>query len=492
MNKHAQRAGRGGTGHFLYTVRRPGARSGNNPKTDQEPRMTAGESSPKNTTDDPFDSAQLAQIVEDMLAEARRLGASQAEAGVSIEAGLSVTVRLGEVETIEHNRDKGLGITVYFGQRKGSASTSDFSPRAIRESVRAACDIARHTGADEYAGLAPAEQMARAIPDLDLYHHWDLDVEQAIDIARACEDAARACDPRIVNSEGASLNSHDGFRVYGNSHGFLGMYPSSRHSLSVAVIGEQDGAMQRDSEYTVSRMPEALLDAETVGQQAARRTLARLGARRLPTCQLPVLFDAEVARGLLGHFVRAIHGSAQYRKSSFLLDHLGRSIFPERIRIDERPHLKAALGSAPFDNEGVATRARDLLAGGVLQSYVLDSYSARRLGMQTTGNAGGTHNVFISDDGLDQAQLLKQMDRGILVTEVMGQGVNIVTGDYSRGATGFWVEQGEIQYPVEEFTLAGCLQDMYRNLLAVGKDVDTRGNLCTGSWLIEQMTVAGE
>ncbi len=441
---------------------------------------------------EPFDRAQLSQIVDDMINEARRLGASAAEAGVSIEAGLSVNVRLGEVETIEHNRDKGLGITVYFGQRKGSASTSDFSPQAIRESVKAACDIARYTEADEYAGLADKEQMATEIPDLDLYHHWDLSAEQAIEIAQECEQAARSFDKRIINSEGASISSHDGFRVYGNSHGFIGMYPSSRHSLSVAVIGEHDGDMQRDSWYTVAREPQKLLAADEVGKRAAQHTVARLDAKKMTTCQAPVLFDAEVARGLLGHFVRAINGSAQYRKSSFLLDHLGKTVFPSRIRIDERPHLKAALGSAPFDSEGCATCARDLLAGGELQSYVLDSYSARRLGMKSTGNAGGTHNVFINHDDLDKTQLLKKMDRGLFITEVMGQGVNIVTGDYSRGATGFWVEHGEIQYPVEEFTLASCLQDMYMNLVAVGNDVDMRGNLCTGSWLIEEMTVAGE
>ncbi len=454
--------------------------------------MSSGFSSLKQKANDQFDSAQLSQIVDDMIAEARRLGASASEAGVSIESGLSVNVRLGEVETIEHNRDKGLGITVYFGQRKGSASTSDFSAQAIRESVKAACDIARYTEADEYAGLADAQQMATDIPDLDLYHHWDLSAEQAIEIAGKCEDAARSFDQRISNSEGAGVSSHDGFRVYGNSHGFVGMYPSSRHSLSVAVIGEQDNNMQRDSWYTVARQPEKLLAAEEVGKLAAQHTVARLDAKKIATCQVPVLFDAEVARGLLGHFVRAINGSAQYRKSTFLLEHLGKAVFPSRIRIDERPHLIAALGSAPFDSEGVATSNRDLLASGELQSYVLDSYSARRLGMQSTGNASGTHNVFISHDDLEQTQLLKKMDRGILVTEVMGQGVNIVTGDYSRGASGFWVENGEIQYPIEEFTLAGRLQDMYMNLVAVGNDVDTRGNLCTGSWLIEQMTVAGE
>lgn len=453
--------------------------------------MSSPSTAIEKSVNEQFDSAQLSQIVDEMITEARRLGASAAEAGVSIEAGLSVNVRLGEVETIEHNRDKGLGITVYFGQRKGSASTSDFSSQAIRDSVKAACDIARYTEADEYAGLADKDQMASDIPDLDLYHHWDLSAEQAIEISKECEEAARSFDSRIINSEGAGVSSHDGFRVYGNSHGFMGMYPSSRHSLSVAVIGEHDNNMQRDSWYTVSRQPEKLQAAAEVGKQAAQHTVARLDARKISTCQVPILFDADVARGLLGHFVRAINGGAQYRKSTFLLDQLGKVVFPSRIQIDERPHLKSALGSAPFDSEGLATCQRDLLVGGELQSYVLDSYSARRLGMQSTGNAGGTHNVFISDDGLNQTQLLKKMDRGILVTEVMGQGVNIVTGDYSRGASGFWVENGEIQYPIEEFTLASRLQDMYMNLVAIGNDVDMRGNLCTGSWLIEQMTVAG-
>ncbi|MCW9024138.1 MAG: metalloprotease PmbA [Gammaproteobacteria bacterium] len=439
-----------------------------------------------------FDVERFQEIVTDMLAEAKRLGASAAEAGVSVEAGLSVNVRLGEVETIEHNRDKGLGVTVYFGNRKGSASTSDFSPQAIRESVKAACDIARYTEEDQYAGLADAEQMATDIPDLDLYHHWSLSAEQAIELAKESEDVARAYDERISNSEGAGVSSHDGVRVYGNSHGFLGSYPSSRHSLGVTVIAQSGDSMQRDHWYTISRDPMQLESAESVGQRAALRTVRRLDGRKLSTCQLPVIFEADVARGLLGHFLRAANGTAQYRKASFLTDHLEQAIFPERFYIDERPHLKGALGSAPFDNEGVATYPRDLIRDGLMKSYILDSYSARRLGMQTTGNAGGSHNIYISNDELNAEQLLNKMDKGILVTEVMGQGVNIVTGDYSRGASGFWVENGELQYPVEEFTLAGNLKDMYMNLQAVGSDVDIRGNICTGSWLIENMTIAGE
>lgn len=446
----------------------------------------------ENNAEAQFDTARFCQIVTDMLAEAKRLGASAAEAGVSVEAGLSVNVRLGEVETIEHNRDKGLGVTVFFGKRKGSASTSDFSPQAIKESVKAACDIARYTEEDQYAGLADAEQMATAIPDLDLYHHWVLSAEQAIELAKGSEDIARAYDKRIKNSEGAGVNSHDGVRVYGNSHGFLGSYPSSRHSLGVTVIAQSGDSMQRDHWYSIARDPMQLESAESVGERAALRTVRRLDARKLVTAELPVIFEADVARGLLGHFLRAVNGTAQYRKASFLLDQLGQTVFPQRFRVDERPHLKGALGSAPFDSEGVATRSRDLIHNGQLNSYILDSYSARRLGMQSTGNAGGSHNIYINHDELSPEQLLKQMGKGILVTEVMGQGVNIVTGDYSRGASGFWVENGEIQYPVEEFTLAGNLKDMYKKLLAVASDVDKRGNICTGSWLIENMMIAGE
>ncbi|MDH5572248.1 MAG: metalloprotease PmbA, partial [Gammaproteobacteria bacterium] len=323
-------------------------------------------------------------------------------------------------------------------------------------------------------------------------HHWNLTAEQAIELAKESEDVARAYDKRINNSEGAGVSSHDGVRVYGNSHGFMGSYASSRHSLGVTVIAEDAKGMQRDHWYTVSRDPLALESAEQVGKHAAENTIRRLDARKLSTCQVPVIFEADVARGLLGHFLRAVNGSAQYRKATFLNDYLEQQIFPARFRVDERPHLKRALGSAPFDSEGVATCARDLLSEGKLRSYILDSYSARRLNMKTTGNAGGSHNVFINNDDLSAEQLLRKMDKGLLITEVMGQGVNIVTGDYSRGASGFWVENGEIQYPVEEFTLAGNLKDMYMKLLAVGSDVDRRGNICTGSWLIEQMTIAGE
>ena len=450
------------------------------------------QSVPASTTGTPFDVERSLNVVDDMLAEARKLGASAAEAGVSVEAGLSVNVRLGEVDTLEHNRDKGLGITVYVGKRKGSASTSDFTTKAIRETVQAACDIARYTEEDEYAGLADAELMATEVPELDLYHPWNLSAEHAIELAQACEASGRECDSRINNSEGASVSSHDGLRVYGNSHGFRGHYLSSRHSLSCTLIGQDEAGMQRDYWYSLSRYPDGLESAEMVGHKAAERTVARLGARRLKTCQVPVIFQAEIARGLLGHLLRALNGGSLYRKASFLLDQLGKQIFPTNVQIDERPHLTGGLGSAPFDNEGVATRARDIVQQGILQSYVLDSYAARRLDMQPTGNAGGVHNLFISHDEVDFNDLCRHMGTGLVVTEVMGQGINIVTGDYSRGASGFWVENGEIQYPVEEITLASTLQEIFKGVQAIADDVDMRSNICSGSWLVDNMTVAGE
>lgn len=441
--------------------------------------------------DDPYDSAKLKSIVNDLLQEAKSQGASAAEAGLSVESGLSVTVRMGDVETIEHNRDKGLGITVYFGQRKGSASTSDFSLDAIKETVKAACDIARYTEDDPYAGLPDENLIAKDIPELDLYHPWEVTAEEAIELAKECEDVARAEDKRIINSEGGSVSSHSGIRVYGNTLGFLNGYNTSRHSMSCTMIAEQDDAMQRDYWYSVNRDASKLDSASEIGKLAAQRTVSRLGAKHMPTCQVPVIFKADVARGLLSHLLSAIRGGAQYRKASFLLDHIGKQIFPERIRLDERPHIKGALGSAPYDNEGVITQAHDLITDGVLQSYVLDSYAARRLDMQSTGNAGGIHNLYINHDDVSLNAMLKEMDKGLLITEVMGQGVNTVTGDYSRGASGFWVENGEIQYPVEEFTLASRLQDMFMGLQRVGNDLDLRGGVITGSWLIDNMTVAG-
>ena len=436
--------------------------------------------------------AQLQQMVEDLLREARKQGANAAEAGVSSDSGLSVNVRMGEVETIEHTRDQGLGLSVYFGHRKGSASTSDFSPEAILETVRAACNIARHTNGDECAGLADADRMARSVPDLDLYHPWRLEVEQAIELCQACEAAALELDPRIDNSEGATLNSHSGLQVYGNSHGFIGGYPSSRHGLSCAVVGRENDSMQRDYWYTSARLPEELEAASEVGRRAGERTLARLGARRIGTRRAPVIFQAEMATGLLRSLIGAIRGSALYRRSSFLLDHLERQIFPDFVRIHESPLLPGGMGSAPFDSEGVATAAKDFVSDGVLKSYALSSYSARKLGLESTGNAGGVRNLAIDPGELDFAGLLSEMGSGLLVTEMMGSGLNMVTGDYSRGAAGFWVEHGEIQYPVEEITIAGNLQQMFAGLQAVASDEERRGNTRSGSWLIDTMTIAGE
>ncbi|MGE5241229.1 MAG: metalloprotease PmbA [Bacteroidota bacterium] len=436
---------------------------------------------------------RLAAAVEFALAEAKKSGASAAEAGANISQGLAVTVRLGEVETVEHTRDKGLGLTVYFGQRSGSASTTDISPEAMRDTVRAACAIAKHTADDDCAGLADPARLAKQFPDLGLHYPWHPDMSQAIELARAAETAARETDARITNSEGASLSTHEGLEVYGNTHGFLGNQASTRHSLSLSVIAQDQAGMQRDYWYTVARDPQRLESPQAVGHQAARRTLRRLGSRQLSTRECPVLFEAPIASSLVSHFVNAVRGSSLYRQASFLIDSLGQPVFADFVRLHEQPHLQGALGSATFDGEGVATQARDLVRGGVLQGYVLDSYSARKLKTTTTGNAGGVHNLTLDPgpESLDFGQLLKRMRTGLLVTELIGFGVNIVTGDYSRGAAGFWVENGEIQYPVEEITIAGNLRRMFRQLLAAGNDIDTRGNLRCGSILIENMTVAG-
>ncbi len=435
---------------------------------------------------------QLKNIVQDLLDEAKKQGASGVEAGLSIDDGLSVTARLGEVETVEYHCDQGLGVTVYFGQRKGSASSNDLSPASLRETVAAACSIARYTSEDPYAGLPEADKLACEFPDLELYHPWGLTAEQAIEQAIQCENAARDFDSAISNSEGASISSYQGVRVFGNSLGFLHGFPSTRHSISCSVLAGNDDAMQRDYWYSVARKPEALESAVQVGRRAAQRTVQRLGARTLTTRQCPVLFSAEMATGLIGSLVGAISGGNLYRKSSFLLDALGQQIMPDFVRIDEQPLLAAGIGSASYDAEGVATRAHDLVSAGVLRSYVLSSYSARKLGLQTTGNAGGVHNLTVEPGDLDLPALVRQMDRGLLVTELMGQGVNMVTGDYSRGASGFWVESGQIQHPVEEITIAGNLKTMFKQIVAIGNDMDCRGNIRSGSILIEQMTIAGE
>lgn len=434
---------------------------------------------------------QLAEQVEQIIDEARRQGASACEVAVSLEQGLTTSVRQGEVETVEFNRDQGFGITLYLGQRKGSASTSASGTEAIRETVAAALAIAQHASEDDCAGLADAALMARELPDLDLYHPWSIEPEQAIELALQCEAAAFAHDPRIRNAEGSSLSSHQGCRVYGNSHGFIGGYTSSRHSLSCVMIAEQAGQMQRDYWYDVNRRAERLESPELIGRRAAERAVRRLGARSVPTCEVPVLFAAELAGGLFGHLLAAISGGNLYRRSSFLVDALGQTLFPEWMTIDERPRLPGGLASAAFDGDGLATYDKAFIEQGRLVSYVLGTYSGRKLGMPSTANAGGVHNLFISHGTDDQAALLRQMGRGLLVTELMGQGVNLVTGDYSRGAAGFWVENGEIQFPVEEVTIAGNLRDMFRQIVAVGADLEWRGNVRSGSLLIERMTVAG-
>jgi PmbA protein len=443
--------------------------------------------------------SELQEVVASALSNARASGASHAEADASLQRGLTVTVRLGEVDTIEYHRDRGLSLTVYFGKAKGSASTADLRPAAVREIVLKASAIARHTAADECSGLADPEALAREVPDLDLYHPWDLAPEQAVTLARECEAAGLESDARLKNSEGATVTTHSGVRVYGNSHGFLQGFPSTSHSVSCALVAQEGEDMQRDYWYSVARRAQGLEDVAVVGRHAAQRALRRLGARRLRTRRAPVLFAPELARGLFGHFVGAIRGASQYRRSSFLLEAAGTQVFPSFLNIAERPHLLQGLASSPFDAEGVATRDRELVQGGVLQGYVLGSYSARKLGLRTTGNAGGIHNLLVTaqagaagpNDGSFQ-QLVQRMGEGLFVTELMGPGVNGVTGDYSRGASGFWIENGAIAYPVHELTIAGTLREMLRGIVAVGTDIDAQGAICTGSLLIEAMTIAGE
>jgi len=402
-----------------------------------------------------------------------------------------VTVRLREVETLEYHRDQGLGLTVYFGQRKGSASTSDISIAAVEETVRRACGLARYGEEDDCAGLADPARLARNIPDLDLHHPWSLEPHQAIELATECEAAALDHDERIRNSEGATVGTSSGCRVYGNTNDFLAGFRDSSHSLSCAVLAEADGGMERDFEYTVSRNADDLLGPVVVGREAAAKAVKRLGATKLDTRKAPVLFPARLARGFFGHLLGAISGGSLYRKSTFLLDSLDTQVLADFVTIDERPHLPAGLASSPFDDEGVATVDRRLVDAGVIKGYILGSYYARKLGMESTGNAGGIHNLIVSDTGHGFTDLLAEMDRGLLVTELIGHGVNPVTGDYSRGAVGFWVENGEIRFPVAEITMAGNLQDMYRHIVAIGNDVDLRGGIRTGSVLVEEMTIAG-
>lgn len=436
--------------------------------------------------------AGLQQIAHDILGHAKNGGASACEASVSDGCGLNVTVRQGAVETIEHARDKGLSVTVYIGQKRGHASTSDFSPQAIRDTVAAALSIARYTAADDCAGLADAELLATSFPDLGLYHPWELSVEQAIELAQGCEAAALAADKRITNSEGATISINISRFVYANSYGFLGGYPLSRHSISCAVIATEHDNMQRDYWYSVARDAADLESVYDVGKKAGMRSIARLGAKKIATCEVPVLFEAPIASSLIGHFTQAVSGASLYRKSSFLLDSMGKQIFSPDIQIRELPHIRKGLASCAFDDEGVATHERNVVENGIVQGYFLGSYSARKLGLRTTGNAGGNHNLILENaTPLPLSDLLKKMDKGLLVTELLGHGVNGVTGDYSRGATGFWVENGELCYPVEEITIAGNLKEMLRGIVGVGSDRIVRGSKQCGSLLIERMTVAG-
>jgi len=443
-----------------------------------------------------YTQAQLQQIAADVLAHAKRQGASACECDVSEGQGLSVTVRKGAVDTIEHNRDKGIGVSVYLGDRpaarRGHASTSDFSPAALQQTVAAALAIARHTAVDDCAGLPEPELLARRTPDLDLYHPWALGAEEAIGIARRCEAAAFALSPRIRNSEGATVSAQQAQFMFANSLGFMGGFPTSRHSLSLSVIAEDRNGMQRDDWYSAARMPAGLAEPEALGRYAGQRALARLGARRIGTRRAPVLFEAPQAAMLLGTFVSAASGANLYRKASFLADSLGRQVFARGVNIEERPHERRALASSPFDEEGVATHTRRVVRGGMLEGYFLGCYSARKLGMRSTGSAGGNHNLVIAADGPDFRGMLKRLGRGLLVTELLGHGINLVTGDYSRGAAGHWVEDGEIAHPVEEITIAGNLKDMFLGIAAVGRDTVVRGSRRSGSILVDNMTIAGE
>jgi PmbA protein len=440
----------------------------------------------------PDELRDLARIV---LERAKRAGADGCDCEVSEAFGLSVTVRKGEADVIEHNRDRSVGVSVYVGERprvrRGHASTSDLSRAAIEQTVDAAAAIARYTAEDDCAGLPEAAHLARTFPDLDLYHPWPLGTEEAIELARRCEAAAFGASKKIRNSEGATVSAQHSQFVFANSLGFMGGYQGSRHYLSCSVIAEEKGLMQRDDWFSASRAPSKLADPESLGRYAGQRAAARLGGRKIATCRAPVLLEAPVAIQFLGHFVSAANGGNLYRKTSFLLDSLGKPVFSPLVCIEEKPLLPQESASTAFDEEGVATRERVVVHDGVLQGYFLGSYSARKLGMQTTGNAGGHHNLVLRSEGPDFAGMLRKMDRGLLVTELLGQGVNLVTGDYSRGAAGYWVEGGEIRYPVEEITIAGNLRDMFRGVVAIGSDVLTRSGRSSGSILLDTMTIAG-
>lgn len=434
----------------------------------------------------------IKQMSRDVLKMAKELGASSAEAELSLSIGQNVSVRLNEVENIEYNRDKGMSVTVYFGRQKGHASTSDLSPLAIKDTVAAACNIAKYTAKDEFCGLADANLMAKQVLDLDLHHPWSISVEEAILVAKECETAALGVDARITNSEGASVSTSSGYFAYSNSHGFTGGYPSTRHGVSCSVIAESDDNMQRDYWYSTARAAADLESAVAIGKRAGERTIRRLDSKKIKTCQVPVMFEAPLASGLISGLISAISGGNLYRKSSFLLDSLGKQVASPLLNIQEEPHLKKGLASSPFDSEGVATHPRQLVKDGVLQGYVMGSYSARKLGLQTTGNAGGNHNLIVQSGAQDFAGLLKQMGTGLLVTELLGSGMNMVTGDYSRGAAGFWVENGVIVHAVEEITIASNMAEMLKMIIAIGNDVCIQGSKQVGSILIERMTVASE
>lgn len=435
----------------------------------------------------------LTKIIEKIVESAKRQsGVTAVEAGGSLSSGISTMVRLGTVETVEYTRDKSLGITVFKDKRKGSVSITDLSPDAIDSAIKAACRIADYTEPDMYSGLAEPQFLAKTIPDLELYYPAAITAEYAIAAAQECEAAALEYDPRIKNTDGANFSSTEQFYVYGNSEGFIGSYPTTRYSAYCVPIAQDANGMQRDYDFTVARDLNDLTDLKQVGTEAARKSLSRLSARKIKTCSAPVLFSPKMACSLWGTLISAISGGNLYRKSSFLLDQLHKIIFPNFINIYEEPHLLKALGSAPFDDEGVTTNQKNIISAGVLSTYLLGSYSARRLGMQTTGNAGGVHNLVVMPGENDHAGLIKQMGTGLIVTELMGQGTNIVTGDYSHGAAGYWVENGSIQYPVEEITIAGNLRDMFKSIIALGNNLDRRSNIITGSVLLDHMTIAGD
>ena len=434
---------------------------------------------------------ELENLVALALEEAKRLGVDQAEVAASQDIGLSATARLGDVENLEFTNDRGIGITVYKNSCKGNASTSDTNPAAIREAVAKACSFATLTAKDIYSGLADADRMATELIDLDLDHPWDLDAKEAITLAIETERAALSHDKRISNSEGGTVSTNRGSRAYGNSHGFIGSHTRTSHNITCVVLAEANGAMERDYHYTSSRVPGQLEDAASVGLRAAEKTLQRLNARKIKTTTAPVLFIPELARGFIGHAIGAISGGAQYRRSSFLLDAIGEKVFPDFVDVQERPHIPQGMASRDHDGEGVATYDRDIFKDGVLQGYLLSSYSARRLGLETTANAGGAQNLIVPGRDIDQAGLIREMGTGFIVEELIGQGVNPVTGDYSRGAVGHWVENGQIQHAVHEVTIAGNLKDLYRRIAAIGSDVDHRSSMLIGSLLVEEMTIAG-